>query len=62
MARLVGGAAGVPNRMATEVPSMREAVIVSGRRSGPNVIRAGSFSRAHDEKRVMSKRALDLPV
>ena len=51
-----------PIRMATEVPRIREQVMASGRRSGPKTIRAGSLSRAHDEKRVRSKRPLDFPV
>ena len=41
---------------------MSVAVIVSGRRSAPKTIRAGSSSRAHDEKRVRSRTAVARPL
>ena len=35
--------------------------MLSGRRSAPKTIRAGSSSRAHDENRVMSSSAVARP-
>jgi hypothetical protein len=49
-------------RIATDVPRMSDDTMLSRRRSGPNTISPGRSGVAHDEKRVMSKRAAALPV
>ena len=56
------GQAGAVIRMATDVPSISEVVMDSGRRCGPKTMRAGRSSRAHDEKRVMSNSAVGRPL
>ena len=59
-ARRVATGAG-PNLMVRLVPRISVAVMLSGRRSAPKTIRAGSSSRAHDENRVMSRSAVARP-